>query len=411
MGLGPFVPLRAAVARLAAGFSSAPVAARLQRDGAELLLADSSGVASPLAPVAGAAEGDLVSGRLRRGADGFALDEARVLARRAGPPAPEDADLPRRLPLLRRRAAILAATRGFFGERDFLEVETPTRVVCPGMEPHLAPLPAGEGRWLITSPELHLKRLLAAGAPRIFELARSFRGDERGETHLVEFTMLEWYRAFEGLDALVADVSGLLRAAALAAGADPSRVPGCDLSLPPERLTVREAFRRLAGIDLAAMRELPALRAAAEAIGVRTAPDDDWDEIYFRIFLERVEPHLGRGRITVLEEYPASQAALSNVRPDPEWPVALRFEVYAGGMELANAFDELTDPAEQRRRHEADRAYRLAHGLPAPDLDEAFLAALEAGHPPAAGIALGVDRLVALALGERDIRRVVAFPE
>lgn len=320
-------------------------------------------------------------------------------------------ELARRLPVLAARAEILAGIRSFFREQGFLEAETPARVVCPGLEPHLVALPAPPDRWLITSPELHLKRIVAAGAPRVFEIARAWRGDERGAQHLTEFTMLEWYRAHAGLEALIDDCAALLPAAARAAGRDPARVPGCDLTAEPERLTVREAFSRHAGIDLAACRTRVELSRELDRLGVACAPDDGWDELFFRLFLQRVEPHLGRGRMTFLCEYPASQAALARVRDDPEWPIALRFELFAAGVELANAFDELTDPAEQRRRHEADRRARRDTGREVPELDEAFLAALEAGLPPCAGIALGVDRLVALALGLDGARDAVAFPE
>ncbi len=392
---GARVPLAAALARLRAGFSPPAVAGRLSARGGRFVLSDASGEVEfevAVAARAGARPGDLVAGRLGDGV----LEEVRVLARAVAPPLPEDAGLAARLPLLERRARVVDAVRGYFRGQGFLEVTTPHRVVCPGLEPHLVAQPAGD-RWLITSPELHLKRLLAAGAERVFEIARAWRGDEHGPWHLPEFAMLEWYRAYEGLDALEADVLALLDAA------------GCRFARPPERLTVREAFSRHAGLDLAALRDPRAFGAAAGALGVRVAPGDDWDDVFFRVFLERVEPHLGRDRVTVLAEYPASQAALARVRPDPEFPVALRFEVYASGVELANAFDELTDPCEQRRRHEADRAWRAAHGREAPPLDEAFLAALAAGHPPAAGIALGLDRLVALALGENDLARVVPF--
>lgn len=315
------------------------------------------------------------------------------------------------LELLEKRSRILQGIRDFFVERGFLELETPARVVCPGLEPHLVALPAGEGRWLRTSPELALKRALAAGAERIFEIARVFRGDERGDWHLDEFTMLEWYRAHAGLDAIAQDVEGLLRAAAQAAAVDPATVPGCDFSLSAERVTVRELCVRHAGLDLAKHRSRDALADALRQREVSVGEGDDWDDLFFRLFLEWVEPHLGQGRVTIVSEYPASQAALANVREDEEWPVALRFEVYAAGIELANAFDELTDPVEQRRRHDADRAARKMAGRETPPLDERFLAALEAGMPPSAGIALGVDRLVALVLGRKSIRDIVAFDE
>ncbi|MDH3284917.1 MAG: EF-P lysine aminoacylase EpmA [Acidobacteriota bacterium] len=322
-----------------------------------------------------------------------------------------DINLRDRLPTLAARARIVAEVRRFFDERGFLEVETPARVVCPGLEPHLVALPAGPDRWLRTSPELHLKRLLAAGAERIYEIARSFRGDETGPWHMTEFTLLEWYRANEGLDALVDDVHGLLRRCAEAAGADPSDVRGCDLTLAPEEITVRDAVRAQTGIDLAEHRDRGPLAERLAHEGIAVSPGDDWDDLFFKLFIERVEPHLGRERVTILSEFPASQSALARVRVDPTWPVALRFEVFASGIELANAFDELTDPMEQRRRHEADRAARAAAGREVPPLDEAFLAALEAGCPPAAGIALGLDRLVALVLGLTGARGTVAFPQ
>lgn len=409
------VPLSAALARLSAGFSRVPVAGRLVRSASDWWLLDQSCQARIEPPADGFNPGDIVCGRLGRSAgdaDSLSvLSDIRVLSRRSAPPSEADRDLAGRLPVLEQRADILHAVRGFFRERNFLEVETPARVICPGLEPHLIPFPAGSDRWLITSPELHLKRLLAAGAERVFEIARVWRGDEGGDWHLGEFTMLEWYRAYGGLDDLVNDVVELLRAAARGAGVDPGDVRGCDLSRDPERLTVREAVRCHAGLDLAELKETAQLAAALDRLGLHHAPDDGWNEMYFRVFLQRVEPHLGRGRVTILGEHPASQAALARIRGDPDWPVALRFEVYAAGIELANAFDELTDSAEQRRRHEADREHRRRHGRETPDLDEKFLAALAAGAPPAAGIALGLDRLVAVILGLPDIRQTVAFPE
>ncbi len=404
-------PISAALARRRAGFPAVPVAGRLVRLGADWWLMDESGETRVALPAGEFGAGDIVQGQLGVLSSGIPpLIDVVVLARRAAPPAEVDRDLGAKLPLLENRAAIIRTTREFFCSRRFLEVETPARVVCPGLEPHLIPLPAGEGRWLITSPELHLKRLLAAGAERIFEIARVWRGDEGGDWHLPEFTMLEWYRAYGGLDDLIDDVVGLLAAAAAGAGVHPADVPGCDLTREPERITVREAFRRWAGVDLATVRERDRMAAALKDRGVHADPGDDWDELFFRLFLDRVEPHLGRGRVTILEEFPASQAALAKVREDPEWPVALRFEVYAAGVELANAFDEVTDPEEQRRRHEADRDQRRRRGREVPELDEDFLAALAAGAPPAAGIALGLDRLVAVILGLADLRGAVAFP-
>jgi lysyl-tRNA synthetase class 2 len=407
--------LRAALARLRAGAQKVPVRGRLSRGSEGDRLGDRSGdtalgeiVLRRGAPRLG--DGDLVEGTLSGDPAQPALRVERVLARRRGPPASVDRDLPERLIRLEARSRVLAAIRRCLEERGFTEVETPCRVVCPGMEPHLVAFAAPPDRYLATSPELHLKRLLAAGMDRIYEITPAFRDDEGGPWHMTEFTMLEWYRAHEGLDAIVADVEALLRAAAEAGGRG-HRPRGCDLTRPAERLTVREAFVRYADLDLATVRGRDALAAAVRERGVETPDDEDWDDLFSRLMLHRVEPHLGRERITILEEYPSSQAALARVREDPEWPVALRLEVYAGGLELGNAFDELTDPGEQRRRHQADRAHRAALAREVPPLDEAFLAALEAGHPPAAGIAVGLDRLVALVLGARSAREVTGFPE
>jgi lysyl-tRNA synthetase class 2 len=310
------------------------------------------------------------------------------------------------LQLLHARARILEGIRVFFRDRGLLEVETPVRVICPGLEPHLVAIPAGDRRWLRTSPELHLKKLLASGSGPIFELARCFRADESGPWHRTEFTLLEWYRPDADLTAIEADVIALLPHLASVANADPTNIRGCDLSAPPLALTVREAVHRHTGLDLAALRDAAAFAAALRALELNVSADDDWDALFFRLMITRVEPHLGRDRITLLREYPASQAALANIRPDPDWPVALRTEVYLSGIELANAFDELTDPVEQRRRHEADRALRRSLGREVPDLDEEFLAALDAGMPRCAGIALGIDRLIALLLGLDDVRQV-----
>lgn len=404
------IPLAAAQARLRAGFVPPFVGGRLDRKGGRWILSDASASVILAEPPAGAKAGDIFGGKLGGETGAFLLLDPQCLASHQAPFLADDAGLSARLPQLRQRAAIVQEVRCFFRERGFLELETPARVVCPGLEPHLFPLSAGEDRWLITSPELHLKRALAAGAERVFELARVWRGEENGPWHLTEFTMLEWYRAFSGLESLIEDLKELFPRLARAAGIAPESVLGCDLTQPFERLTVRGAVARWTGLDLAGLRERSALAQALTTLGIEHSTEDDWDDLFFRLFLERVEPHLGSGRVTILSEYPASQAALANVRPDPEWPVALRFEVYAGGIELANAFDELTDSVEQRRRHEADREFRRDHRRELPGLDEAFLSALGAGHPPAAGIALGIDRAVALLLGLHRLDETVAFP-
>jgi len=355
-----------------------------------------------------------VAGRLTGVFAPYRLEDLVVLSKSHRAPSPEERSVRMRLPILARRAEIVGVVRDFFRGRGFLEAETPARVVCPGMEVHLVPFPAGRDRWLATSPELALKRLVAAGAEKVFEVARAFRDDERSPWHLSEFTLLEWYRAYAEVDALVEDVHALLLQTARAArsGESALRLGECDLSKPPERLTVRDAFVRYAEIDLAAVRERHLLADALTSLGIPYDADDEWDDLFHRLFIDRVEEHLGRSSITILEEYPASQAALARIRHDEKWPVALRFEVYVAGVELANAFDELCDEQEQRRRFERDRAERMARGGPEISLDEAFLDALCGGLPPCVGIALGLDRLIALLLdlpgGARD---TVPFPD
>jgi len=323
-----------------------------------------------------------------------------------------------RRPLLAARAHILREVRAFFDSRGFLEVETPRLVVSPGMEPHLHAF-AVEGqprRYLPTSPELHLKRLLAGGYERIYEMGRVFRAEERGQHHLPEFTLLEWYRAAAGLPALMDDCEGLLRhvVAAVAPPAGAASVCLRDLRVgePFERLTYREAMRRHTAIDPADFPPaagVAPLRVAIAALGIHTADDDDWDTLVTRLFIDRVEPHLGRARPCFVTEFPATQAALARIRPDAGWPVAERFELYVAGIELANAFFELTDVEEQRRRFVAWQGERRRLGREVYPIDEAFMAALAAGLPESAGIALGVDRLVMLVTGAPDVASVVAF--
>jgi lysyl-tRNA synthetase class 2 len=329
-----------------------------------------------------------------------------------------------RRPRLLARQAALAAVRRFFAERDFVEVETPALQVSPGLEVHLRAFEtrleepfggAARAFHLHTSPEFAMKKLLAAGEPRLFQLARVFRNGERAPLHHPEFTMLEWYRAQAPWTALMDDAEALIRAVLRAVPRELSRSQlrhdgrHCDPSLPFERLSVADAFGRHAGIDLAAaLGDTARLAAEAASIGIAAQPQDRWDDVFFRIFLDRVEPHLGGGRATILHSYPAAMAALSRLRAeDPRW--CERFEIYAAGIELANAFGELTDPAEQRRRFEADMAEkRRLYGVAYP-IDEDFLAAL-AEMPPAAGIALGFDRLVMLATGAEHIENVLWAP-
>lgn len=328
-----------------------------------------------------------------------------------------------RRPFLLARNRMIAALRGFFAARDFVEVETAVLQVSPGNEAHLhafatelvGPDLRGARRYLHTSPEFAAKKLLAAGEPRLFTFARVFRNRERGALHHPEFTMLEWYRAREPYRELMDDCAILLAAAAEAAGSRQLTFRGraCDPFAEPERLTVAEAFDRFAGIDLLATvaadtTDRAGLAAAAQAAGIRLAADDTWSDIFSRVLVERIEPRLGLGRPTLLTEYPTAEAALA--RPSPADPrVAERFELYACGVELANGFGELTDAAEQRRRFESEMTERARMYGDRYPLDEDFLAAL-AVMPPASGIALGFDRLVMLATGAARIEQVLWTP-
>ncbi len=330
-----------------------------------------------------------------------------------------------RRPFLLGRARIQAALRAWFAARGFVEVDPAILQASPGNEAHLhafaTALEAVDGTdlarlYLHTSPEFACKKLLAAGEQRLFAFAHVFRNRERGPLHHPEFTMLEWYRAHEPYEALMQDCAELLALAADAGGTGGLTFRGStvDAHAPPERLTVAEAFARFAGIDLLATTDISggtdreALAEAVRATGGRVAEDDSWADLFSRMLVERVEPRLGRGRASILCEYPAAEAALARAKPgDPR--VAERFELYACGVELANGFGELTDPVEQRRRFlaEMDLKQRL-YGERHP-LDEDFLAAL-ALMPPASGIALGFDRLVMLATGAPTIDHVLWAP-
>ena len=337
------------------------------------------------------------------------------------PPAPRKAE-PRgadwrptaTLEALRRRAALLAKIRAFFAERGVLEVDTPAlcsrgvtdlhlhnlscRVELPFGEPD-----GGDGRgrtfYLQTSPEFAMKRLLAAGSGPIFQLCKAFRDGEAGRLHQPEFTMLEWYRP--GFDHhLLMDEMDALLAAVLR-------------SEPAERITYGDLFLRHLSIDPhhAAPAELrvAAERAGVDAVGMDGADRDTWLHLLLSCV---IEPELGREQPTFVHDFPASQAALARLRREEGavHDVAERFEVYIDGVELANGYHELVDAAEQRRRFESDLAARRAAGLSEPPVDERLLAALEAGMPPCAGVALGVDRLLMVALGAERIDEVVAFP-
>jgi lysyl-tRNA synthetase class 2 len=326
-------------------------------------------------------------------------------------------------PFLLARGAITRVLRAWFEEQRFVEVETAILQVSPGNETHLhAPrteLTGADGerptRYLRTSPEFAAKKLLAAGEQKIFEFARVFRDRERGDLHLAEFTMLEWYRAHETYEAVMTDSIVAIAQAARATGIGRFSFRGrfADPFAEPELLTVAAAFERFAAIDLLATvadgrSDRDALAAAAGG-KVRITDDDTWSDIFSKVLVEHVEPQLGQGRLTVLFEYPAPEAALARTKPsDPR--VAERFEIYACGVELANGFGELTDADEQRRRFTQamdEKAARYGERYP---LDEDFLAAV-AQMPPASGVALGFDRLVMLAAGASRIDQVVWTPQ
>lgn len=332
----------------------------------------------------------------------------------------------RRRPYLLGRTRVLRAIRNWFVAEDFVEVETPALQISPGLEVHLHAFATAwqdrlEGAevplYLHTSPEFSMKKLLVAGEVRLFQLAHVFRNGERSPTHHPEFTMLEWYRARANCADLMCDCITLIRQAFAATGRHTAQFRGqsCDPFADWETLTVAEAFQHYAGIDLLASLndpahpDGPALAAAAIAAGVVPHSGDSWDDIFFRILLERVEPHLGQNRPTFLSQYPAPLACLA--RPHPQDPrVAERFELYICGVELANAFGELTDATVQRQRFHADIAEKeRLYGVRYP-LDEDFLAALAFGMPDSAGIALGIDRLVMLCTGAEELDDVLWAP-
>jgi elongation factor P--(R)-beta-lysine ligase len=323
----------------------------------------------------------------------------------------------------RARARLSAAVRAFLSNLGYEEVETPCLVPAPGMEPHIdafcAPfVPEGGGPpvplWLHSSPEYAMKRLLAEGFHRTFQLARVFRNGEVSATHNPEFTMLELYRAGADYEGVMRDLEALVEhsARALTGGAAVRSGGGAlDLAAPYERLAVAEAFRAHVGVDLLACEgDVACLRAGLRERGLGAgAASDTFDDLFFRLFLERVEPALAAtGRPVYLVDWPAPMAALSRVKAsDPR--VAERFELYAGGLELANGFSELTDAGEQRRRLEGERALRVKLGRPAYPLDERFLEAV-GRMPEAGGVAVGLDRLLMLLTGARTIDEVLLFP-
>lgn len=324
-------------------------------------------------------------------------------------------------PYLKQRSRVLGALRAWFAQEGFDEVQTPVLQVSPVMDAHIHAFktvlkgpdlqPLGD-MYLHTSPEFAMKKLLVAGCEKIYQLAPVFRNGDDTRLHSPEFTLLEWYRTGTDYTAMMADCESMLRFVARALDLTHYRFEGkaCDPFAPWQRISVREAFSQYAGIDLdACLEDSAKLRAALMRIGVRCADDDGWDDLFFRVMAAKIEPFLGHNVPAILYDYPASMASLSRKKPDdPRY--AERFELYVCGVELANAFSELTDAAEQaaRFKEEMDVKERL-YGERYP-IDQGFIAALEHGLPESSGNALGFDRLVMLASNAAHIHQVLWSP-
>lgn len=301
-----------------------------------------------------------------------------------------------------KRAAILREIRQFFSDRGVLEVETPAMSEFGVTDIHLSTFNTAflspfankaKTLHLITSPEYHMKRLLAAGSGAIFQLCRVFRNEESGSRHNPEFTMLEWYRPHFDMYRLINEVDDLLQ-----------QILDCE---PAESYSYQFVFQTYVGLDpLSATRQQLAVKAREN--GLQCDDEEDRDTLLQFLFSEVVEPQIGKERPTAVYHFPATQAALAQFSPE-DHRVAERFEFYYKGLELANGFHELTDAREQFRRFEADNLNRAKMGLPPQQLDSRFLAALKAGIPNCSGVALGVDRLIMLALGASKIDEVMAF--
>ena len=321
---------------------------------------------------------------------------------------------PRRLRAIDVRTQVERGIREFFDSRAFRETRTPLLVPCPGMEPHIRPFRTDGNAFLPTSPEFAMKRLLVGGLERIYQICPAFRAEPFSVTHHPEFTILEWYRAYAGYEEIMADVEELFESLAMKIHGEPYLKFGgkriC-VKAPWPRLRTRDLFLSLCQVDLVKSDSPAKLASDCKRLGLDTSPEDTWDDLYFRIWLNLIEPKLPEDQAVLITRYPASQAALSVVDTDPDgsrW--ARRFEAYAGGLELGNAFEELTDPVEQRRRFVEDMELRekiYGPSFPKNPLDEGFLEALAEGMPPSGGIAMGVDRMVMLFADEPEIDRTV----
>ncbi len=318
------------------------------------------------------------------------------------------------------RSLIIKAIRDFFWEQDFLEVETPQLVSLPSMEPYLEVFETtlldeqqnSYRAFLTSSPEFSLKKLLAAGYENIFQICKSYRNQEGWSSrHNPEFTIIEWYRTHADYTQIMADCENLFRFIAQRLGQTELHFRGqlIDITGPWERLTMTEAFARFADIDVETMLHPKKLLAKASEKGYAIDQNTTWEQAFDQIFLNEIEPKLGQGKPTILYEYPAEMAALSR-RKASDSRFAERFEFYVAGLELGNAFSELTDADEQLRRLQADRKEKERLGRTLFDIDQDFIAALRSGLPPCAGIAVGVDRLVMLFLDAKTIQETLFFP-
>ena len=349
--------------------------------------------------------GDWVSGRLVPEGLGWVLSEAVIHANnRLGDGVPEDWVLEQK-GVLEARQKMYRRIRNYFETNGFLEVETPYRVLCPAVEPHLNAISA-EGRFLITSPELHMKRLLGRGFEKIYQIARVFRGNEAGPLHLEEFTLLEWYRAWSTPERLMKDCEGLVKGLSEEVGL--RRV-----SESFERISYRELFLNVTGLDPFGWLEDPAhaaqLRSLAQTRGFQFIGSETMSEVVDGIFAVMVEPGLKDKGAVFVHGYPAWAAVLSRVHENGNAMVADRFELYLDGIEIGNAYHEETDPDINRERLRSAEMERVAQGKECYPRDEGFLAVLDAGMPPASGIALGLDRLLMWLLDLKDISQTVAF--
>ena len=315
-----------------------------------------------------------------------------------------------KIPYLKKRVEIIYQIREFFNSRDYLEVETPALQISPCMEPHLQAFKTehlGEEIYLHTSPEFAMKKLLVAGLPKIYQISKTFRNEHQSSLHSPEFSLLEWYQTGLSYKDMMQETMALLRH--LAKDKLKYKNLECDVSEEWEVITFVEALKKYADVDVSNnLQDLEYIKIEAQRIGTYISPSDDWDNAVLKIFMDKVEPNIGAPVPAIICDYPISMAALARAKPEDE-RFAERFEVYICGIELCNAFGELTDAKIQRERFEADvKKRKELYGQDYP-IDEDFLKAIEFGLPECSGNALGVDRLVMLLTGAEDITSVQAM--